>query len=113
MRPVLSLVGYPAEVTEAITFVFNDMLICDNAASAQAVTLARNVGVRSVTLYVDVYESSGMMSSGAAPSGSGVLMRAQELRAAEELVEDTRRRSSLKRLGDVRRGGEARKYRFI
>jgi len=31
------------------------------------------------------------MSGGAAPSGSGVLVRAQELRAAEEHVEDVRR----------------------
>ena len=86
MRPALSLVGYPDEVAEAIAFVFSDTLICDDAASAQAVTFAREVGVRSVTLDGDVYEPGGTMSGGAAPSGSGVLMRAQELRAAEERV---------------------------
>jgi structural maintenance of chromosome 2 len=79
-------------VAEAIAFVFNDTLICDDAASAQAVTFARNVGVRSVTLDGDVYEPSGTMSGGAAPSGSGLLVRAQELRAAEERVENARRR---------------------
>jgi len=36
----------------------------------------------------DVYELSGMMSGGAAPSGSGVRVRVQELRAAEERVQD-------------------------
>jgi structural maintenance of chromosome 2 len=91
VRPALSLVGYPDEVAEAIAFVFSDTLICDDAASAQAVTFAREVGVRSVTLEGDVYEPSGTMSGGAAPSGSGVLVRAQELRAAEERVEDVRR----------------------
>ena len=91
MRHALSLVGYPDEVAEAIAFVFNDTLICDDAAAAQAVTFARNVGVRSVTLDGDVYEPSGTMSGGAAPSGSGVLVRAQELRAAEERVQDARR----------------------
>ena len=90
MRPALSLVGYPDEVAEAIAFVFNDTLICDDPQSAQAVTFARNVGVRSVTLEGDVYEPSGTMSGGAAPSGSGVLVRAQELRAAEERVAQAR-----------------------
>ncbi len=36
----------------------------------------------------DVYEPNGTMSGGAAPSGSGVLVRVQELRAAEERVQD-------------------------
>ncbi|KAI9439026.1 condensin complex subunit SMC2 [Lactarius indigo] len=90
VRPALSLVGYPEEVAEAIAFVFNDTLICDDAQSAQAVTFARNVGVRSVTLEGDVYEPSGTMSGGAAPSGSGVLVRAQELRGAEERVAQAR-----------------------
>jgi structural maintenance of chromosome 2 len=91
VRPALTLVSYPDEVAEAIAFVFNDTLICDDAASAQAVTFARNVGVRSVTLDGDVYEPSGTMSGGAAPSGSGVLVRAQELRAAEERVANARK----------------------
>jgi structural maintenance of chromosome 2 len=86
VRPALSLVGYPDEVAEAIAFVFNDTLICDDAASAQAVTFAREVGVRSVTLDGDVYEPGGTLSGGAAPSGSSVLVRAQEPRAAEERV---------------------------
>ncbi|KAI0247376.1 condensin complex subunit SMC2 [Lactifluus subvellereus] len=91
VRPALTLVGYPDEVAEAIAFVFSDTLICDDAASAQAVTFARGVGVRSVTLDGDVYDPSGTMSGGAAPSGSGILVRAQELRAAEERVAGARR----------------------
>ena len=91
MRPALTLVGYPDEVAEAIAFVFSDTLICDDAASAQAVTFAREVGVRSVTLDGDVYDPSGTMSGGAAPSGSGILVRAQELRAAEERVAEAQR----------------------
>jgi len=91
VRHALSRIGYPDEVAEVIAFVFNDTLICDDAASSQAVTFARNVGVRSVTLDGDVYEPSGTMSGGAAPSRPGVLVRAQELRAVEERVEDARR----------------------
>ena len=78
-------------MAEAIAFVFNNTLICDDGASAEGVTFARHYGVRSVTLDGDVYESSGTMSGGAAPSGSGLLERAQELRAAEERVADARK----------------------
>jgi structural maintenance of chromosome 2 len=85
--PTLSLVGHPDEVAEVMAFVFSDTLICNDAASAQAVTFTCNVSMRSVTLDGDVYELSGTMSSGAAPSGSGVLVHAQELRTAEERVD--------------------------
>ena len=84
------LVGYPGYVAGAIAFVFNGVLIiCGDAASAQAVAFARNVGVRSVTLDGEVYESSVTMPGGAALSGTGVLVRPQELRVAEERVGDT------------------------
>ena len=61
-----------------MAFVFNNTLICDDAASARAVTFsrARNVGVSECY----VYEPSGKMSGGEAPKGSGVLVRAQVLR---------------------------------
>jgi hypothetical protein len=36
-------------VAEAIAFVFNDTLICDDAASAQAITFPRKGGVRKGT----------------------------------------------------------------
>jgi structural maintenance of chromosome 2 len=109
VRPALSLVGYPDEVAEAIAFVFSDTLICDDAASAQAVTFAREVGVRSVTLDGDVYEPGGTMSGGAAPSGSGVLMRAQELRASARGALALERRRPLV----VRRGTRGARTREI
>ena len=84
--PALSLVGYPGEVADAVVFVFNDTLICNDAATMQAVVFTCNVGVQSVMLNGDVYKPSGTMSGSVAPSGSGVLVRAQELRAAEEHV---------------------------
>ena len=85
--------------------MFDDTLICDDAASAQAVTFARNVGVRSVTLDEDVYEPSGTMSGGAAPSRSRLLVRVLEMRGAEERVEIARRLRAA--LGETR-GGRAR-----
>ena len=89
--PALSLVGYPDEVAKAIKFIFNDMLLCDDAASAQAVTFTRNIGVWCVTLNGDIHKPSVMTSGGAVLSRTGVLVRAQEPRVVEEWVKDTRR----------------------
>ena len=75
-----------------MAFVFGDTLICDDAESAKAVTFAREVGTRSVTLAGDVYDPSGTLSGGAAPSGSGVLVRVQELQSAERRLKEARGR---------------------
>ena len=80
----LSLVGHSAEVSKAMEFVFGDTIICDDAESAKLVTFSREVGgVKSVTLDGDVYDPSGTLSGGAAPSSSGILVRVQELLEAE------------------------------
>lgn len=75
-----------------MAFVFGDTLICDDAESAKAVTFAREVGTRSVTLAGDVYDPSGTLSGGAAPSGSGVLVRVQELQSAERRLREAKAR---------------------
>ncbi|KAG6868858.1 hypothetical protein C0993_008987 [Termitomyces sp. T159_Od127] len=81
VRPALSLVTYKDEVANAIAYVFGDNLICDDAESAKRVTFSKDVGVRSVTLEGDVYDPSGTLSGGSAPSGSGILVRVQALLA--------------------------------
>lgn len=58
VRPGQSFVGYMSEAVEAIALVFKDTPICDDAASAQVVSFARNVGARSVALDGEVYELS-------------------------------------------------------
>jgi len=68
-----------------MAFVFGDTLICDDAASAKRVTFSPQVGgARAVTLEGDVYDPSGTLSGGAPPSGSGLLVRVQELLGAEQ-----------------------------
>lgn len=70
-----------------MNFVFGDTLICDDAESAKLVTFSREVGgVKSVTLDGDVYDPSGTLSGGAAPSSSGILVRVQELLDAERTL---------------------------
>lgn len=85
--------GYPEEVANAMSFVFGDTLICDDAESAKLVTFSPQVGgVRSVTLDGDVYDPSGTLSGGSAPSGSGTLVKVQELLEAERKLGEARKR---------------------
>ena len=85
----MSLVGYPDEVANAMTYVFGDTMICDDADSAKTITFHPSVGgVKSVTLDGDVYDPSGTLSGGSAPSSSGTLVRVQALLEKEtELTE--------------------------
>lgn len=74
-----------------MSFVFGDTLICDDVASAKLVTFSPLVGgVRSVTLAGDVYDPSGTLSGGSAPSGNGTLVKVQELLEAERRVGEAR-----------------------
>lgn len=88
-RLALSLVGYDNEVSNAMAYVFGDTMICDDAASAKLVTFSRELGgVRSVTLDGDVYDPSGTLSGGSAPSSSGVLVKVQDLQRAEQRLRE-------------------------
>jgi structural maintenance of chromosome 2 len=87
----LSLVGYPQEVANAMSYVFSDTLVCTDADSAKKVTFSAEVAVRSVTLEGDVYDPSGSLTGGAAPSGSGILIKAQELMEVGGRLETARR----------------------
>ena len=71
--------------------MFSDTLICDDAESAKRVTFSKDVGLRSVTLQGDVYDPSGTLSGGSAPSGSGVLIQVQDLLNAESRLNDANR----------------------
>lgn len=66
-----------------MAYVFGDTFICSDKQAAQAVTFNRNIGVKSVTLEGDVYDPSGTLSGGAAPSSSGILVKVQELKEIE------------------------------
>lgn len=66
-----------------MAYVFGDAIICKDAESAKAITFNKSVGVKTVTAQGDVFDPSGTMSGGSAPSGNGVLLRVQELNRVE------------------------------
>lgn len=92
MRTALSVVGYEDEVSKAIAYIFGETLICDDANTAKTVTFSREVGVKSVTLEGDVYDPSGMLSGGAAPSSSRILIQVQELIEVENKLQGAHQR---------------------
>ncbi|KAJ9117568.1 hypothetical protein QFC22_004418 [Naganishia vaughanmartiniae] len=83
----LSLIGFNDDVSAAMAYVFGDMLICTDKEAAQKVTFNKAVGVKSVTLEGDVYDPSGTLSGGAAPSGNGILLKVQELNGLEKEID--------------------------
>lgn len=92
-----------------MAYVFGDTMICDDADSAKIVTFNKSIGVKSVTLDGDIYDPSGTLSGGSAPSGSGILVRVQELLDAEEkLAEAQETLTTLEREYERNRDGRER-----
>lgn len=83
----LSLIGYDEDVSAAMAYVFGDMLVCQDKETAQKVTFNKAVGVKSVTLEGDVYDPSGTLSGGAAPSSSGIIIKVQEVNKLEKEIQ--------------------------
>jgi structural maintenance of chromosome 2 len=89
----LSLVGYPGEVEKAMGFVFGSTFICKDSETAKQVTFSKDIGgARSVTLEGDIYEPSGTLSGGAAPTSSGILVKVQDLLDAERRLGEAKGR---------------------
>lgn len=90
----LDLLQYEPELAHAMAYVFGDTVICDTPDAARAASFSGSGGgggIKCVTLDGDVYDPSGTLSGGAAPSGSGLLIRVQEYRAALADLDKTTR----------------------
>jgi len=107
----LTLVGHDREVSAAMTFVFGDTLICDDAESAKAVTFHPQVGLRSVTIQGDVYDPSGTLTGGSAPSSSGLLVKVQALKRAEAALQEAK--DELRKLEHEEQSGKAARDAWI
>ena len=74
-------------------FVFGSTFICKDSETAKKVTFSKEVGgARSVTLEGDVYEPSGTLSGGAAPTSSGILVKVQDLLDVERRLGEAKGR---------------------
>lgn len=82
----LSLVGYDLSVAAAMEYVFGSTFICNSKEAAALVAFDRRLGCRAVTLQGDVYEPSGTLSGGSAPSGGNVLERLTRYRELSQAM---------------------------
>ncbi|KAG8828897.1 Structural maintenance of chromosomes protein 2, partial [Serendipita sp. 399] len=86
----LQLVGYEEDVSNAMAYVFGDVLICEDAETAKAVTFHPQINMKSVTVNGDVYDPSGTISGGSAPQSSGILVKVQELKQVERALQEAK-----------------------
>lgn len=73
-----------------MAYAFGDSIICADPESAKAVTFNKLCGVRTVTVQGDVYDPSGTLSGGSAPSGNGVLLKVMELNKVQKALDDAK-----------------------
>jgi structural maintenance of chromosome 2 len=84
----LQLIGYDADVSKAMEFVFGNTLVCPDAQTAKQVTFDPNVRMKSVTFDGDIYDPAGTLSGGSKPSTSGILIKVQQLHKVESLLRE-------------------------
>ncbi|KAL6776822.1 SMC2 [Auxenochlorella protothecoides x Auxenochlorella symbiontica] len=81
--PALELVGYDADLSAAMRYVFGNAFVCKDVGAAKKLAFGRDTRARSVTLEGDEFNPAGTLTGGSRSKGSGVLSRLHELRAAE------------------------------
>lgn len=87
----LDMVGFPEDVQAAMDFVFGSTFICPDEQTAKAVTFHKDIRLRSVTLQGDVYNPSGTLEGGSAPSSSQILIKAQQLKLATTQLAESKK----------------------
>lgn len=73
-----------------MSFVFGSTLICADNASANLVAFDKDVGLYAVSADGTAYDPSGTLSGGAAPSGSGILVKVQKVKEVEARLREAR-----------------------
>ncbi|PSC74142.1 structural maintenance of chromosomes 2-1-like [Micractinium conductrix] len=86
-QPALELVGYDAELSAAMKYVFGGAFICKDSASAKKLAFAREVNTRCITLEGDDFNPGGTLTGGSRNRGASLLARIHELAQAEEQLQ--------------------------
>ena len=92
-------------------YVFGGTFICDDAETASKITFSREVGTKCVTLNGDIYDPSGTLSGGAAPNGSGLLVKVQALLEAEGNLQQAMQRLAQLEREEQQAGDKREKWR--
>jgi structural maintenance of chromosome 2 len=88
----LSLIEYEAEVAPAMKYVFSHTFICQDNNVAKQVAFDPKTRSRCVTLLGDIYEPTGTLTGGSAPSSAGILLKIQKINALDRQVAEAANR---------------------
>ncbi|XP_077576022.1 structural maintenance of chromosomes protein 2 [Stigmatopora nigra] len=80
VHTALSLVGFEADISKAMQYVFGSTLVCDTLDNAKRVAFDKQVMTKTVTLGGDVFDPQGTLSGGARSQSASVLASLQELK---------------------------------
>ncbi|KAJ1435079.1 RecF/RecN/SMC [Ochromonadaceae sp. CCMP2298] len=93
----LELVGYDAELTRAMEYVFGNAIVCDTSAIAKAIAFDKNIKTRTVTLEGDTYDPSGTLTGGSKNSLGQLLGKIEAVQCAQVAL-----RAQEEQLGAIR-----------
>ncbi|KAF3508686.1 hypothetical protein F2Q69_00007803 [Brassica cretica] len=79
----LSLVGYSAEIKNAMEFVFGSTFVCKTTDVAKEVAFNRDIRTPTVTLEGDIFQPSGLLTGGSRKGGGELLRQLHDLAEAE------------------------------
>ena len=83
--PAIELVGYDAEVQEAMSFVFGSAFVCQDGTSAE--TLVKQLRARCVTRDGDDYNPAGTLTGGSNKGQLAILAKLHVLAGAEAALD--------------------------
>lgn len=83
----LELVGYDADVSRAMEYVFGNTIICDTGDVAKAVAFDPSVKNRTVTLEGDDFNPAGTLTGGSNTNLGVILNKVAELSVAQEKLD--------------------------
>ncbi|KAL4421732.1 hypothetical protein ABPG77_002348 [Micractinium sp. CCAP 211/92] len=82
-QPALELVGYDAELSSAMKYVFGGAFVCKDSATAKKLAFAREINTRCITLEGDDFNPGGTLTGGSRNNSGRLLARLHELAEAE------------------------------
>lgn len=88
VQPALDLIDFPEETRPAMSWIFGQIFICKDMATARKVAFHERIMKKCVTLDGDVFDPSGTLSGGAKSKGGSILLKLEELKVVQEELKE-------------------------
>lgn len=80
VQPALTLLDFPNEITQAITWVFGQIFVCKDMETARKVAFHERIMKKCVTLEGDLFDPAGTLSGGAPAKSGSIILKLEELK---------------------------------